>query len=222
MASGADKTMAVSKIHTLYGVPGWGSALAEAALTKAEVSFEFVDVDGFDRPGPARQKLLAINPLAQVPTLVLPNGEVLTESAAIMLHLSECFPLAGLAPPAGDVVRPAFLRRLVWLTAALYPTFTYADYPERWAPSAPDELKASIARHRQELWLQWEHEVEPAPWVLGPRFSALDIYVATMSRWAPRRTWLDEHCPKLMSAARAADALPDLRPVWRRNFGDEG
>jgi GST-like protein len=202
----------------LYGVPAWGSTLAEGALAWASVDYEFIDVDGFDRPGPARDRLLRVNPLARVPTLVLPGGEVLSESAAIILHLAELRPDAGLAPAAGDPSRPAFLNRLSWLVSALYPTFTYADYPDRWAPDAADQLVERIGAFRQSLWRQFEEEVGEGQWVLGERPSALDLYVAIMSHWRPRRGWLAEHCPKLHAIALRADALPALAPVMARNF----
>jgi GST-like protein len=70
----------------LYGARGWGSTIAEAALAWVDAPFEFIDVEGFDQPGPQRERLLSVNPLARVPTLVAPDGEVLTESAAIILQ----------------------------------------------------------------------------------------------------------------------------------------
>lgn len=204
---------------TLYGARGWGSTLAEGALAWVSERFEFVAVEGFDRPGPARERLLAVNPLARVPTLVAPDGAVLTESAAIVLHLAELHPEAGLAPPPGDPDRPRFLDRLIWLVSALYPTFTYRDYPERWAPSAPDELVERVDAFRETLWLQFETAAGAGPFVLGERPSALDLYVAIMSHWRPRRAWLADNCPKLHAIALRADALPQLAPVMRRNFG---
>lgn len=201
----------------LYAVPGWGSVLAEAMLTWCDTPFRIEDVTGFDQPGPSRDRLLAVNPLAQLPTLALPGGTVLTESAAIALYLSEQHPEAALAPLPGTPDRPAFLRRLVWLVANLYPTFTYGDYPERWT-DAPDSLRAATNSHRERLWQQFEADIGPGPWVLGERFSALDLYVGAMTRWRPRRDWFAEHCPKLSAIAAKVDALPKLAPVWARNF----
>jgi GST-like protein len=208
--------------YVLYAVPGWGSVLAEAMLTWCDVPFRIEDVSGFDKPGPTRDKLLAVNPLAQVPTLVLPDGTVMTESAAIALHLAENCPEAELEPRPGTPERARYLRRLVWLVANVYPTFTYGDYPERWVPAAADELKTSTDQYRETLWRSLEAEIGSGPWVLGDRFSALDIYVGAMSHWRPRQTWFEANCPKLAGIAKRADGVPKLRPVWERNFPSSG
>lgn len=71
--------------------------------------YVFEDVSGFDKAGSARDRLLALNPLAQVPTLVSPDGAVPTESAAMGLHLAEPSPQAGLMPAVGHPARAKFL-----------------------------------------------------------------------------------------------------------------
>lgn len=205
---------------TLYGARGWGSTLVEGALAWTGAPFEFVDVEGFDQPGPERDRLLAVNPLARVPTLVAPDGQVLTESAAIILYLSELYPESGLAPPPGDPERPAFLNRLLWYVSVVYPTFTYRDYPERWAPDAPDQLVERVDGFRQSLWRQFDSDVGETPFVGGDQPSALDLYLAVMTYWRPGRAWFAAHCPTLHAIALRTEALPALAPVIARNFAD--
>lgn len=202
----------------LYGAPGWGSALAEATLTLCEAPYRFENVEGFDRPGPARDRLVALNPTAQVPALVLPDGTVMTESAAIVLLLAERFPRAELAPTVKSPDRPRFLRRLIWLVAAVYPTFTYADYPERYAPAEPAALQDRVRDRRKMLWREFEAELGDGPWALDERFSALDVFVCVMTRWGPGRGWFEAECPKLCGIAHRVDTLVMLQPVWRSNF----
>ncbi len=60
----------------LYGARGCGSAITEAMLAIAGQPYEFVDVGGFEQPGPARDALARINPLVQVPALVLEDGTI--------------------------------------------------------------------------------------------------------------------------------------------------
>ncbi len=202
----------------LYGARGWGSTLAEAALAWVGAPFQFIDVEGFDEPGPERDRLLAVNPLARVPTLVAPDGEIMTESAAIILRLAELHPDSGLAPLPDDPLRSAFLDRLIWFVSVLYPTFSYRDYPERWAPDAADQLVARIDAFRKSLWQQLDNDVADTPWALGRQPSALDIYICVMSQWRPRRAWIAANCPKLHRIALATEALPALAPVMARNF----
>jgi GST-like protein len=150
--------------------------------------------------------------------LVAPDGEVLTESAAMILHLADLCPESGLAPSPGDPLRPAFLNRLIWFVSVLYPTFSYRDYPERWAPDAAEQLRERVDEFRRTLWLQFEAQVGEAEWALGGQPSALDIYVTVMSHWRPRREWIAANCPTLHAIAVRAEALPALAPVMARNF----
>jgi len=210
--------MSDSETYTVFAVPGWGSVLAEAMLALCSAPLRIEDVTGFDQPGPARDRLLRVNPLGQVPTLLLPDGTVMTESAAIALLLSERHPQAGLTPASGTAHRPAFLRRLVWITANVYPTFTYGDYPERWAGADPEGLRAATDRYRERLWREFESELPAGPWALGDQLSALDVYIAAMTHWRPRRAWFAAQCPRLLAIAVRADEHPLLGPVLRRNF----
>ena len=196
---------------------GWGSAIAEAVLTACGIAYERELVDP-STPGPDRDRLRTLNLLGQLPTVVLPDGSVLTESAAIALYACERSPHAGLVPPPGDGRRAELLRWLMFLVAALYPTFTYGDEPKRWVATAEGELRRSTDEHRKELWRTLEG-VAASPWFLGDRFTVLDLYVGVMTRWRPGRAWFAEHCPKLDAIARAVDARPDLAGVWAANFG---
>ena len=74
---------------TLYGRRGWGSTIVEAQLDWLKLDYTYEAVGDLLRSAEARRSLAPVNPLAQVPTLVLPNGQILTESAAITLYLAE-------------------------------------------------------------------------------------------------------------------------------------
>ncbi len=149
----------------LYGARGCGSAITEAMLAIAGRPHEFVDVGGFEQPGPARDALALINPLVQVPALVLDDGTILTETAAIALFLADGH--LGLAPPCCTPERTRFYRLLIWLVANVYPTFTYGDVPERWVDTAPAELDASTGRRREALY-RWLDGELCEPFALGP------------------------------------------------------
>ncbi len=198
----------------LYGARRYGSAIAEGMLALAGLRYEFVDIDGFDKPGPARDRLRAVSSLGQVPALVLDDGTVMTETAAIALYLSDLAP--GLAPAVGTPERARFYRLLVWLVANVYPTFTYGDYPERWTPSAPTELDDATARHRERLYL-WLEEQVTGPFVLGQDVSALDVYVAVLFAWRPRPDWFRRNTPRIAGIAGRTRQLPPVAGVMALN-----
>lgn len=206
-------------MYTLYGKAGWGSVIVEAQLDLAGLPYRIEEVDPLESAAD-RERLAKFNPLAQLPTLILPGGAVMTESAAITLHVGDQAPKAGLVPPAGDKTRDAFLRWLVFIVANIYPMFTVGDDTSRFVadPAAQKELRVSTENYKSRSWQIVESGIAPKPWFLGARFSALDIYAASMTRWRPQRAWFKENCPKLYSAALAADAEPRLAKVWQRNF----
>lgn len=206
-------------MHVLYGRPGWGSALVEAQLAWYGLPFETVDLDDLFKSAAARERLAKVNPLAQVPTLQMPDGSVMTESAAITLLLGDAGGMRSLVPAAGDPGRAAFLRWLLFLVTNVYPTFTYGDDPARFVPdeAARAGYLERVNAWRERMWSIVEVEAG-APWFCGSRLSAIDIYVAVMTRWTPKRPWFAANCPKLTALARKVDAVPELQGVWSRHF----
>jgi GST-like protein len=201
----------------VMGMKGCGSVIAEAALVLAGIPYERDEVD-YTAPGPARDRLRALNPLGQVPTIILPDGTVMTETLAILLHVSELVPGAGLVPPVGDPLRPSALRWLAFVIAAIYPTWTYGDDPAKWVGDAGPALRESTDEHRQRLWSHLEEHVVTGPWFLGERWSALDLYVCAMTQWRPRRAWFAAHAPTLHAIAVAGEADPRLAALWAANL----
>ena len=187
--------------HHLLGCKGCGSTIVEAAFAHARVPLEYEEVD-YGAGSPTRERLLEVNPLGQVPALVLPGGEVMTESLAIVHYLDDLAPRAGLVPPKGDPRRVAFLRWSTFLVAAVYPTFTFGDEPAKWVEDVrgAKQLRESTDRHRQAQWTRLE-EIAGAPWFLGSTMTALDLYVAVMTRWRPGRKWFSGHTPRLLAIA---------------------
>jgi GST-like protein len=205
--------------YKLYGRPGWGSAIVEAQLVWYGLPYTYEAVDDLFKSPDARTKLEKVNPLAQVPTLVMPDASVMSESAAITLLLADITGKDGLVPAAGAPERAKFLRWLVFIVANIYPTFTYADDPSRFISvnAARDPFRAATDAYAQKLWRQIDGEAGN-PWFLGERFSALDIYLDVMTRWRPKRGWFEGEAPRLFAVAHRADQVPQLTAVWARNF----
>jgi GST-like protein len=206
------------KTHRLLGCKGCGNVIIEASFALAGVPLETEDVD-YSADSPTRGRLLQVNPLGQVPTLILPDGSILTESLAILHYLNDLEPGADLIPPPGDLTRKHFYRWAVFLIAAVYPTFTYGDEPTKWVKDkeGAQSLRESTDRHREHLMRQL-NGVAGSPWFLGERFSALDLYIAVMSHWRPGRKWFAVKTPELMAVAEKTAAIPKVAAVLQRHF----
>ena len=202
----------------LYARPGWGSAIVEYQLAFLGLPFERILIaDLFQSPA-ARAQLQPLNPLAQIPTLLLDDGSVLTESAAITLWLADFTGTDTLVPGPTAPERPAFLRWLIFLVANIYPCFTFADDPARVVAddAARAPFRAAVNAHAERLW----GHVEAAcgtPWFLGERLSAIDAYLAVMTRWRPGSPWFEASAPRLIAAGRRFAALPALAPAVAAN-----
>lgn len=211
--------MAGTAPYRLLHSRGCGSAVVQACLQLSGLAHEVEELP-YGEPGPGRDRLLALNPLGQVPVLILPDGRAMTESAAMVLHLAEQAPAAGLAPAPDHPSRPDFLRWLVFLVAAIYPNFTYGDDTSRYVTgeAARAELRATTDAYARRCWRMVEAGVVADPWFLGPDLSALDLYLAVMTRWRPRRPWFAAHCPRVHAIATRAEQEPRLAGVWASNL----
>jgi len=205
--------------HRLLGCKGCGSAIVECAFALAGIPLDHEEVN-YSAGSPTRDRLLAVNPLGQVPTLVLPDGTIMTESLAAIHYVNDLAPKAGLVPPKGDALRVPFLRWSTFIVAALYPTWTYGDEPAKWVEDTQGakQLRVSTDEHRKKLWTQVEEAVG-APYFLGDRMTALDLYVASMARWRPGPAWFSKNAPKLDAIAQRTSATAKVADVIKRNFG---
>src|SRR5215216_801401 len=97
----------------LLGCKGCGNAIVECAFALSGIAYDYEEVDYSDG-SPTRPRLLEVNPLGQVPTLVLPDGRVMTESLAMLHYVNDVAPHARLIPAPGDPLRPVFYRWAVF------------------------------------------------------------------------------------------------------------
>ncbi len=205
---------------TLYGSKGSGSASIEAALAVAGASCQQVEGAEWNRTE-GYEQLKRVNPLAQIPTLVLEDGSVLSESAAILIHLGLAYPESGLLSSEPSR-RAQQIRGLVYIAANCYAGIGILDYPQRWYPD-PDETvrKAMDQRGRarlHELWDLFADQFPATPWLGGERLGALDILAATVSMWSGSRKHLAQSRPDFSALLGRIEADRRMAPVWARHW----
>lgn len=207
-------------MYTLYGSQGSGSAAAEAALVLAGQPFREVRASQWE-PDSAQAELLQHNPLGQIPTLLLPEGGVLTESAAILIHLGLVHPAAGLLP-TDAAARAQALRGLVYIAANCYAAISIGDYPERWC-STPDEatntrIRAGARERLHHHWALFADQFTAAPFLSGTAPGALDLLASVVSRWSGTRAFLRAQRPAFFATLQAVDSHPAVAAVFQRHW----
>jgi GST-like protein len=205
-------------MYQLYGHQNSGAAAIEAALELCAIPYRFIDVAGAAEATHALEKL---NPLKQIPTLELPDGSILTESAAILIHLGLTFPSSGLLPD-DPAERDQAIRGLVYIVSNCYAAIGIIDYPERWLAEADESSRENLmAGARARLHWSWE--------VFADQFSgelylndetpgALDVLAAVVTRWAGTREHLRSTRPGFFAWLTRIDRHPTLAPVFARHW----
>jgi len=204
---------------TVFGAVGSGSIPVEATLTLLGVPYDVVEaVTWVDEA--ARQRVEAVNPMRQVPALILPSGEIMTESAAMLIYLADLHPEARLAPPPDDPKRAQFLRWMAYVSSSIYSLFWIKGDPVRIAASKADAPRVIDRVHDRiaECWRRMDEQISPGRYILGDELSVLDLYVTVISRFGPWRTRFCRTAPKMAEIVRRVDADPRLRDFWARRY----
>jgi len=209
-------------MYMLYGKKGSGSVTTQVALELIGAPYRVIETASWE-PNDAFTELLKVNPLGQIPTLVLPDGGVLSESAAILIHLGLVHPDSGLLPHDPSA-RAQAVRGMVFIAANCYSAISVIDFPERWCADADndDVIKDRIrAGTRVRLHKHWEMfaDLFPArPYLSGEELGALDIHAAVVSKWSGTRKHVEEHRPDFHAALMRIEAHPQVAAVFAQHW----
>ncbi|HZF42717.1 MAG TPA: glutathione S-transferase family protein [Sphingomonadaceae bacterium] len=161
----------------LYTNPMSRGRIARWMLEEIGEPYEVVNLDyGTTMKAP---DYLAINPMGKVPALM--HGEtIVTEGAAICTYLGDAFPERQLAPTLQDPRRGAYLRWMFFGAGPVEAAVTNGHM--KWEASEDQQAMLGYGSLSQVLGTL-EHLVGAAPYLLGDRFSALDVYLGSQIIW---------------------------------------
>lgn len=207
---------------TLYGARGSGSIAVEAALTLLGIRYDLVEGATWAE-SEARDRVAPVNPMRQIPTLVFPGGEVMTESAAILIDLADRHPRAALAPAPRDPERRQFLRWMVYVSSAIYALhWIKPDVGRIGAPQAARDAVVDAVHERIAFcWANMDRQLSPGRYLLGDTLSVLDLYVTVVSRFGPWRRRFHDVAPRMTPVVQRVDHEPRLAAFWRERFPHE-
>ena len=205
-------------MYKLHARPGSGSVVVEAVLAEAGADYEVEQVIRLpDRKPP--ESLLKLNPLGQVPVLILPNGERMTESAAIALYLADLYPAAKLAPKPDSPLRPAYLKWLLYMATTIYLSDIRMLYCERYTadPKGADGVKAAAIAQMAREWDILAAALGNRDYIVGETLSVADIYAAMLATWNPDVPAFFAKHPNVRALYDRVCARPKLAAIFKRN-----
>jgi glutathione S-transferase len=137
----------------------------------APYDMRLLDFDKREHKAPA---YLAINPMGKVPAIVH-RGVVVTETPAICVYLADEFPSAGLAPNIGDPQRGTYLRWFFFGAGCFDPAVV-----DKMLERPPAKRQGAVGYGTfDDAVNALEKALDPGPYILGERFSAVDVYVGS-------------------------------------------
>ncbi len=201
---------------TLYGSASTASLVVHWLLIELDVEHELVLLD-FDTRQQKSADYLALNPAGRVPTLVI-DGQVLTEAAAIALHLADLHPQAGLLPAPGTEARAQAYRWMFWCANTLQPAYRAWFYADEVAGASNVDAVRDSARQQLEAgWARFAgHLQQCGPYVLGDRVSVVDFMLVMLMRWSRNMPVPSDAWPELKAYAERLKARPAFAEVYRR------
>lgn len=212
-------------MYKLYWAPDTGAMAPQIILEEAAADYELVVLD-YDAHEETHPDYLALNPRGQIPALILPDGTVLSESAAMVLHIADAHPEANLLPPPGSVDRARVYRWLFYAVANLYESSLRFYYSDRFAAdaTAAELIKQTARLDIDKYWALLEKDMQEnesnGPYLLGAQYSVIDPYLLMLIGWHEHPEILLERCPKLAGLFNAVRQRPAVNDIWVQNTGD--
>jgi glutathione S-transferase len=162
----------------LYYKPGACSLSPQIVLCEAGYQYDSEKVDLKTRKTESGKDFWSITDKGAVPTLVLDNGEVLTEGAAIVQYLADQKPESNLAPKNGTLERVRLLEWLNYIATELHNSHSILFGPE--AKSAAAQLSVDKIKKAYDYVAG---KLKDKKYLMGDQFTVADAYLFTILGW---------------------------------------
>jgi glutathione S-transferase len=164
----------------LFYAPGSSSLLPHIVLYEAGLPFVAVRINEHSKVTEGGGDFRNVNPLGYVPALVLDDGTLLTEGAAIVQYIADQVPSKNLAPPNGTIERTKLQSWLNFCSSEMHkggfsPLF-YKGIPEEGKEVFRARLKARFAHLNEHL--------KSNEYLMGSNYSVADAHLFVISNWA--------------------------------------
>lgn len=207
-------------MYRLYDGQGTGGVSVRAALAELEAKCEYIDID-LGAGEEYSDEFTKINPCQQVPVIELPDGTILTENIAILMHLADSHPDAGLAPSCGTVERAQVNRWLSYFAMNIYGPEYLRMRPAFYTTKSSEaegiaEAATTFLTHHYTIF---ERAMSSGPYYLGDQFSILDLYIWMLVQYWGDYDTMRSDWPKTYRLAETVMARPKVKQIHEAHFG---
>lgn len=172
-------------MYTLYHQDGTRSGAALLVLEEGGLEYDLRHID-ITADEHRSEEFLAVNPRGLIPTLVTDSGEIICETAAIMMYLADRHRLAELAPLPDEAGRGVLHDWLFYHVGEVQEAGKRNAYANRYSTDPADipRIRAKAADTLLERWrIVDRHLADNGPYHLGARFSLVDLYLSITAAW---------------------------------------
>jgi glutathione S-transferase len=163
----------------LYFAPGACSLSPHIVLREAGLAFDLEQVDVRAKKTAGGGDFFQVNPKGQVPTLLLDDGDILTEGPAIVQYIADKAPASKLAPAQGTKERYHLAEWLNFITSELHKNFS-----PLFRPTTPEDYKPIARENLAGRFSYVDKKLAGRSFLLGDTFTVADAYLFVMTNWA--------------------------------------
>ncbi|MFT5503661.1 MAG: glutathione S-transferase [Gammaproteobacteria bacterium] len=207
--------------YQLYWAKETGALAPQILLEEIEADYDRVVLD-LEKEDQKTAKFLAINPMGQIPALELEDGSILTESAAIMMHIADSHIELDLIPLPGTPQRAHIYRWMFFAVANIYEADLRIFYSDAYSDDSNCH-ESIIQKGRQDLNAAWdliEQAIGDGPYFMDERYSIIDPYLLMLAYWHEQVDQLFERLPKLKVLCETVQQRPAVQSVWHQHYTD--
>ena len=157
----------------LFYAPGSSSLLPHIVLYEAGLPFTAVKVDEHTKVIEDGADYRKVNPLGYVPALILDDGTLLTEGAAIVQYIADQVPSKNLAPANGTIARTMLQAWLNFISSEMHK----GGFSPLFYKAMPEEAKRIFRARLTARFTYLNQHFDGSVYLMGRDYSIADAHL---------------------------------------------
>jgi glutathione S-transferase len=164
----------------LFYASGSSSLLPHIVLHEAGLPFVAIKINEHTKVIEGGGDYRKVNPLGYVPALVLDDGTLLTEGAAIVQYIADLVPSKKLAPPNGTIERTRLQAWLNFFSSEMHK----GGFSPLFYKGVPEEGKNVFRARLLARFAHLDEYLRSNDYLMGREYSIADAHFFVVSNWA--------------------------------------